>query len=280
MADTRTVKEVMDLPQNQGGCDTGKVRKLSHEIIAEMNLLIPNVLVDIADLPVHADSRVNLFLQAPAKQGLRAAIQDRGRSLTIISAYRTCAQQVLLRGWFLDGRCGIPKAAKPGLSNHEDGLAVDIEDHNGWKPFLIDHGWVWFGSSDRTHFSYHGAGRRDDVGSIGVKAFQRLWNRHHPADRVAEDGDFGPQTEARMLKSPADGFGALRLLQLATPRLRGDDVKRVQEALRTAGLHDVPVDGIFSASTDRAVRQFQETQELAVDGIVGPSTRRELGILP
>ena len=39
-----------------------------------------------------------------------------------------------------------------------------------------------------------------------MKAFQRLWNRNHPGDKIATDGAWGPQTEARMNKAPAGGF--------------------------------------------------------------------------
>src|SRR5262249_27193003 len=41
---------------------------------------------------------------------------------------------------------------------------------------------------------------------IDVRAFQRLWNRNNPGDKIAEDGEWGPQTETRMKKSPASGF--------------------------------------------------------------------------
>jgi hypothetical protein len=39
-----------------------------------------------------------------------------------------------------------------------------------------------------------------------VKAFQRLWNRNNPGDRIAEDGVWGNATASRMDRSPAGGF--------------------------------------------------------------------------
>ena len=127
-----TVKQVIT-NQSNGSCSTVIVRGLSLQIIAEMNLLIPNVLVNFEDLNINPTSQaVNLFLQPAAKEALRRAIQTRGTNLKINSAYRTVAQQHLLRSWYENGQCNIPRAAKPGLSNHEDGLALDTPDFQAW----------------------------------------------------------------------------------------------------------------------------------------------------
>lgn len=56
---------------------------------------------------------------------------------------------------------------------------------------------------------------------------------------------------------------------------KGDDVKTVQAALRRAG-YPVTVDGYLGPHTDRAVRAFQDDNELHVDGLVGPRTWRAL----
>lgn len=66
-----------------------------------------------------------------------------------------------------------------------------------------------------------------------------------------------------------------RVLFLATPMMRGDDVKRLQRAL---GLTGKAVDGKFGSDTDKAVREFQKKHGLKVDGKVGNATRAELGI--
>ncbi|MEJ5348590.1 MAG: peptidoglycan-binding protein [Desulfosoma sp.] len=69
-----------------------------------------------------------------------------------------------------------------------------------------------------------------------------------------------------------------RLLRLQTPALRGDDVRRLQEALGRAG-YPVSVDGVFGPETHRAVLAFQKAKgTLKVDGIVGPATRAALGL--
>jgi peptidoglycan hydrolase-like protein with peptidoglycan-binding domain len=52
---------------------------------------------------------------------------------------------------------------------------------------------------------------------------------------------------------------------------RGEGVRQLQQAL---GMQQV--DGIFGPNTERAVRQFQQSQGLQVDGIVGPETRARI----
>lgn len=48
-------------------------------------------------------------------------------------------------------------------------------------------------------------------------------------------------------------------------------VRTLQQLLRARG-HTVAVDGFFGAKTDAAVRSFQQSEDLDVDGIVGPLT--------
>jgi len=123
----------------------------------------------------------------------------------VSSMLRTVAQQYLLYNWYLDGLCGIQLAATPGNSNHEQGRALDTSDYGTWDGLFSAYGWDWYGSGDVVHFTYNGAGVVDLSGT-DVLAFQRLWNRNHPEDLIAEDGDYGPQTGGRLGQSPADGF--------------------------------------------------------------------------
>ena len=48
--------------------------------------------------------------------------------------------------------------------------------------------------------------QREDLRTAGLKAFQRIWNRHNPDDTILEDGTYGPTTAAKMDASPANGF--------------------------------------------------------------------------
>ncbi len=65
---------------------------------------------------------------------------------------------------------------------------------------------------------------------------------------------------------------------MATYKLgsRGDEVKRIQEHLRTLGLYRGPIDGEFGGGTEAAVKLFQKRHSLVVDGQVGPVTWKAL----
>ncbi len=69
----------------------------------------------------------------------------------------------------------------------------------------------------------------------------------------------------------------LRILRLQRPRLQGDDVRAMQQALTSAGFA-VDVDGVFGPFTEEAVEAFQQQRGLTPDGIVGPATRSALGL--
>jgi MYXO-CTERM domain-containing protein len=182
------------------------VKGLSTQIVDEIECIKPGSFDRIDNIPkASLGAAVFPFLQTPAKKALAAAIAARSATMTINSAFRTVAQQYLLYAWYKSGRCGIGLAATPGTSNHEQGLAVDIQDNGGWNSHLSKQGFKWLGSSDPVHFDYAGGGTVNWSG-LDVEAFQRLWNRNHPSDTIAVDGDYGPDTEKRLVKSPIGGF--------------------------------------------------------------------------
>ena len=58
----------------------------------------------------------------------------------------------------------------------------------------------------------------------------------------------------------------------------GEQVRVIQDKLKRWGYYDGAVDGIFGSATAKAVRSFQKSNGLTVDGIVGKNTLRALGI--
>ena len=119
----------------------------------------------------------------------------------------------------------------------------------------------------------------------------------HLDQREAEEGDFGPSTEAT-LRAFQQERGLLvdgvlgpdtwhelveagyalgdRVLYLRNPLFRGDDVRALQRRLNVLGFDPGREDGIFGEQTAQAVREFQLNVGLRSDGIVGPTTTQAL----
>lgn len=68
------------------------------------------------------------------------------------------------------------------------------------------------------------------------------------------------------------------ILRRQTPPIFDERVVDVQEALKANGIDPGRADGLFGPSTERAVSSFQLAKGLIVDGEVGPSTGRALGL--
>jgi hypothetical protein len=187
-------------------CTTSAVKGLSTQLVEEIQCLRPGTMKSIEGEPgLVLGAAVFPWLQTKAAEAVVAAQKERGVPLEINSALRTLPQQYLLYRWYKSGRCNIGLAASPGQSNHESGLAIDVEDNAAWKETLAAHDMKWLGASDPVHFDYVGEGRVD-LGGLSVLAFQKLWNRNHPEDPIAEDSAYGDDTEKRLALAPVGGF--------------------------------------------------------------------------
>ncbi|MEZ4437604.1 MAG: D-alanyl-D-alanine carboxypeptidase family protein [Polyangiaceae bacterium] len=188
-----------------GGCSTKVVAPLSEQIIAEGNCIAPGAYAKVPELPnMKLGSAVFPYMKTQARDALVAAAQKGKRyELTINSMLRTVAQQYLLYNWYKIGRCGIKLAAKPGRSNHQSGLAVDIAEPGTWKKLMAGAGFRWMGKKDRWHFDFTG---EEAEHGLDVKAFQRLWNRNHPDEPIRADGGWGDDTEEALRRAPIAGF--------------------------------------------------------------------------
>lgn len=199
--DKRTVSDMIFQ-----ACSTTSVKGLSQQLVEEINCLKPDTM---APMPDHRNlslgDAVFPYLQKNAADALSRALDGRSSTMYVNSALRALPQQFLLYQWYRNGkRCGIKLAARPGTSNHESGLAVDMSNYSTWRSTMGAYSYRWLGSGDPVHFDYRG--QSEDLQSLSVKAFQRLWNRNNPNDKIAEDGSYGPNTEARLKKAPAVGF--------------------------------------------------------------------------
>ena len=224
-----TSSEVSVSAYTSSGCSTAVVIGLSKQIADEIGCMSPASLQKFAPTAnlVFSSSAVLPYLGGPAK----AAIQRVGAnySLQINSAFRTVAQQYLLYRWYQQGRCGITAAATPGRSNHQSGRAVDISNYSSRISAMSAQGWAHDVPGDPVHFDHLAS---PDIRGMDVKAFQRLWNRNNPTDKISEDGAYGPQSEARLKQAPATGFttGAV----CGSTRTTGADVVSVNGPDRIA----------------------------------------------
>jgi len=207
-----TVQEFATLT-SLSGCSTAGLQPLIDQIVeillpvvntAEQTSLVP--CDDIPLLQVVGGSTIPL-LQPAARDSLQQVIEEVGEQLSLRHAYRTIAQQLVLRTWALNGKCHITQARKPGTSDHERALAVDVDNFSIWKDAFVSHGWHWAGPGDRGHFNFLGDDVNPNVITESVKAFQVLWNRNNPDDLIDEDGVYGEeQTGPRLRLSPIGGF--------------------------------------------------------------------------
>jgi len=185
------------------GCSTSVVIGLSRQISDEIACEHPGGLTSFApggNLTITNNS-VLPYLAAGAKTDLIS--EAASHSVQVNSAFRTIAQQYLLYRWYANGRCGITAAATVGNSNHESGRAVDLANWSSVVTSMSAHGWKHDVPGDSVHFDHTSS---PDIRGEDTLAFQKLWNRNHPGDRISEDGDYGPQTEARLKQAPATGF--------------------------------------------------------------------------
>lgn len=233
------------LIKNYDGCSTQVCSGLDEQIIAELLVLSKGGVAKIKPrsglicAPV-----VHPYLNAKAEASLGKLKYS--QSMTINSAYRTIAQQAIL--YQNQGACGLV-AAYPGKSNHQSGLAIDIEDSHYWKDALSNVGWNKLGDFDDMHFDYDG----EDLRSLSVKAFQVLANKNNYSLTV--DGDLGQTTLAALYAAPVEGFEhglTPRVLKLTEPQQHGEDVKKFQTSIGLA-----KADGWYGKATEDAVKNIK-----------------------
>jgi spore cortex-lytic enzyme len=93
-----------------------------------------------------------------------------------------------------------------------------------------------------------------------VIAFQRK-------NGLVVDGKVGSQTRK-----------ALGIVAVTTAGKYNQTVRNAQQKLRQWGYYNGSVDGIYGPKTYEAVTSFQRKNGLKVDGIIGPNTRKALGL--
>ena len=234
----------------------------------------------IDDIPnVTLGSSVHPWVQAPVRSCLLKALAKRpGVELYINSAYRTIVGQQLLRSHWENGRCGIPAAAPPGASNHNNASAIDINDADEWRDALESSGFYWLARRIKAEVMHFDCLSCIDMRSISIKAFQALHNLANPQDKLSVDGGYGQLTASRLRNAPIEGFPNLptgyppRILKFTEPLQAGNDVGKLQLDLRAAGIDIGKADKIFGEGLDKAVKAYQLKMGMLADGVVGRAT--------
>jgi N-acetylmuramoyl-L-alanine amidase len=239
-------------------CETSSVRALDLQLLYQINVTKPGILARIDDIPgISLGESVHPWAQKGMRECLIRALAARpGIELKINSAYRTIVGQQLLRSHYQAHRCNIVAASPAGKSNHNNASAIDIEDADGWKEALTANGFKKLGNFDPMHYDCID----DSITNLlplSILAFQQIWNLAHPTDKLALDGEMGALTLNRLKNCPIEGLNLPagyppRTLKLTNPLQAGDDVGKLQTALKQAGMV-VEIDRIFGAGTTRAI---------------------------
>jgi peptidoglycan hydrolase-like protein with peptidoglycan-binding domain len=128
----------------------------------------------------------------------------------------------------------------------------------------------------------YGPGPRDGIyGPLTAAAIRR----YQRVASLTQDGIVGPATWEALAAEQNSPLAGRPLRVTIAGAVAGDDVRRVQEALSSAGFDPGPIDAVYGPTTARAVRRFQLVHGLGADGIVGPRTlaaltERRLGLTP
>lgn len=111
----------------------------------------------------------------------------------------------------------------------------------------------------------------DEACEQAVRAFQQERG-------LSADGIVGRETY-RALDEARWGLGDRVLFHAVNHPFAGDDVADLQQRLLDMGFDPGRCDGVFGATTDRALREFQRNVGIAPDGLCGPATLRALNRL-
>ena len=127
----------------------------------------------------------------------------------------------------------------------------------------------------------------------------RQWGRFQEAAGLGKDGVVGPATWERLFPPDPVAIAPTPTVKPAAPAAKpsetatstapqsappsvafpilrkgitGDAVRGLQERLRSLGLFEGSIDGVFGEATETAVKAAQRKYQLDPDGIVGPGT--------
>ncbi|MBC6433084.1 cell wall-binding protein [Nostoc sp. HG1] len=117
-------------------------------------------------------------------------------------------------------------------------------------------------------------------GIVGANTLQKLesWQAKKPTTRATQaKRTTAVSAQAKKSSTTSSATSQRRNPNYLAKGAEGEDVRALQERLRVAGFYYGNATGIFGPITEEAVKRFQDSYKLSVDGVVGPAT---LGKLP
>ncbi|MEH2161510.1 MAG: peptidoglycan-binding protein [Nostoc sp.] len=116
-------------------------------------------------------------------------------------------------------------------------------------------------------------------GIVGANTLQKLetWQANKPSttNRQAQKATV-VSTQATKPSTTTSATTQRRNSNYLTKGDEGENVRALQERLRVAGFYYGNATGIFGPITEEAVKRFQDSYKLSVDGVVGPATLAKL----
>ncbi|MBE8968872.1 peptidoglycan-binding protein [Nostocales cyanobacterium LEGE 12452] len=116
-------------------------------------------------------------------------------------------------------------------------------------------------------------------GIVGASTLQKLesWQAKKSTTRTTQ----AQRTTAVSAQAKKSSISSSATSQRRNPNYlakgdEGEDVRALQERLRVAGFYYGNATGIFGPITEEAVKRFQDSYKLSVDGVVGPATLSKL----
>lgn len=201
--------------------------------------------------PIAADAYAKMVAAAKA-DGIEWGITDSYRPLEV--------QKRLVKEKGLYSQGGL--AAAPGTSNHGWGSAVDLDFKKGSGNAA--HKWLKknaekFGFSTIPREPWHWEHKES---AKTVKSGESTATTSNQVDAVSST----QMSEAPSLQPVAAGTKLLKSGSI------GDDVKAIQAKLKELSYFTKEPNGEFDKDTYAAVKAFQTSASIGIDGIVGPQT--------
>lgn len=183
---------------------------------------------------IWADGPQPLAMRPEVIDALQEAAASADDFISITAAYRDVAMQYYSR-WYKENCNASFDAAIPGESNHQGGRAIDVRYYDFWFDILLAHGFEHPIPTDRPHFELVGTAafraESAELQRLSITAFERLWNRNNPDDRIPEDGVYDEATKARLGQAPVEGFE----IGPCAPGTGGDDAGAPDAGATDAG---------------------------------------------